>query len=271
MATNKREDAIKKTVKKRNKRKRRRLLAFLLCLLVCLLCVAAILSVTILFPIKSIVIEGENVYSKEEIISASGIEIEDNIFMLSKNKVVSSISENLPKSGEILVEKKLPDTVKITVNTAVPTYFFMSDGLCCVTDRYYKVIEQVTEPPENCTQIRTKDFSAVSPGKKITFTQEDEDMLHLLIKLCSDKQIKLSGIDVSDSVKLKLVIDGKLLVLLGNSIDIEYKIAHLAAMLPKMEEGAQGTINLTGWTSDNTKASFRDEKIDRFEFSAQKG
>ena len=270
MTTNKREEAIKKTVKKRNKRKRRRLLAFLLCLLICLLCIAAVLSVTILFPIKNIVVDGENVYTKEEIIKASGIELDDNIFMLSKNEIISSISSSLPKSGEISVERKMPDTVKITVNTAVPAYFFMSDDLYCITDRHYKVIEQVTEPPENCIQLKIKEYSAVSPGNKIIFSQEDSDTLNELLTLCNNKNIMPSGIDVSDGVKLKLIIDGKLLVLLGSSIDMEYKIAHLAAMLPKMEEDAQGTINLTGWTSDNTKASFRDEKINRFEFSAQK-
>ncbi len=270
MANAKREGEIKRTVKKRNKRRRRRLLAFFLLLFFCLLCVAAVLSVTILFPIKNIAVDGESVYSKEEIISASGVTLDDNFFLLSKNKITSAISEGLPKSGDIKVKKVFPDTVKITVNTAVPTYFLLIDDVYCVTDQYYKVIEQVTEPPENCIQIKVKDLKAVSPGKTVVFTQEDSDMLNSIFKLCNDKQIAISGVDISDAVKLKVVLNGRLLVQLGGAIDLEYKIAHLAAMLPKMEEGAQGTINLSVWTSSNTKASFRDEKINSFEFSTQK-
>ncbi len=261
----KRDGAIKRTVKKRNKRRRRRLLAFFFTFMLLAVCVVAVLSVTVLFPIKNIVVDGESVYSSEQVIKASEIESDDNIIIMSTEKVKQKISKNLPKSGEIVVKKQLPDTIKITVKTAVPTYFFLLDGTFYVANENFKNIDTSNERPIGCIQLKTE-FFETQLGEKALNGEEGNELLHRLLTLCVDKQINVTGIDISDTVSIKLVIDDRLLVLLGVDLDTEYKIAHLAAMLPKMEEGAQGTIDLRNWSEDNTKASFRDEKIISLEF-----
>ncbi len=262
----KRDAAIKRTVKKRNKRRRRRLLSLLFTVLFLLLCAAAVLAVTVLFPIKNIVVDGGSIYGKDEIIKASEILEGDNIIILSSEKAANRISKTLPKSGDITIKKQLPDTVKITVKNAVPTYYFILDGAYYIADKNLKVIEISGEQPSGCILIKLKEFPEIAEGEIVSLSEESSNLFDKLLSICKDKQIEVTGIDISDTVSLKIVVEDRLLVQLGVDLDTEYKIAHLAAMLPKMDADDMGTVDLKNWSENNTKASFRDEKLNTSDF-----
>ena len=264
-----REEAIRKTVKKRNKRRKRKLLLFFFAFLIIALAALVVLSATVLFPVKNIIVEGKSSYTAEEVISASGIE-DDNIIMLSSAKVKNRISKKLPLSGKITVKKKLPDTVTITVNEAVPTYYFVSEDIFYITDENFKVIRKDAVAPQACKYLKISDFKAVKPGNKIKISATDKDQMDDILKRCSDMNLAVTAIDVSERLALKIIIKDKILVLLGSNTDIERKLLHLSASLPEMSEEAQGTIDLRNWTSTNLKANFRDEKINILGFCSQK-
>lgn len=258
---------IKRTQTKRKKQRRRRNLSYLFIFMLFLLCVGAVLSVTVLFPIKNINVTTTSEYSKEEIVKASKIKIGSNLFIISKEKSKNSISKNLPKSGEITIERELPDTVKINVKKAMPKYFFLIDGSFFVADKNFKIIESLDAPPTACAQIKIKKLKGLSLGEHMTTDEATIELLTRLLRICEDKHLNISGIDVSDKLDIKLVLENRLLVKLGIDLDTDYKLAHLAAMLPKMDENSEGTIDLKNWSENNTKSSFRSEKIDSFEFS----
>ena len=62
--------------------------------IVLLVAVGAVLSLTVLFPIKQITAKGSEKYTSEQIVALSGINIGDNLFM-SKVKT-ETIREKLP-------------------------------------------------------------------------------------------------------------------------------------------------------------------------------
>ncbi|MBQ8551072.1 MAG: FtsQ-type POTRA domain-containing protein [Clostridia bacterium] len=265
---NKRETAVRRTVKKRNKRRKRKLMLFFSAFMIIALAVFLVLSATVLFPIKNVVVEGKSIYTEEDIISASGIE-DDNIIMLSKNKVINRIAKKLPQSGKITVKKQFPDTVKITVDTAVPTYYFVADGVFYVTDSDYKVIERGIEAPAGCMLLRISDFKGPAPGNKVKISDENKSLLKELKSLCEVQKLKVTGISVSNDIDLRIIINDRILVLLGSRVDLERKLLHLSTMLPEMEESAQGTVDLSNWTSNDAEAIFRDKKIDIFGFATK--
>ncbi|MBR6693843.1 MAG: FtsQ-type POTRA domain-containing protein [Clostridia bacterium] len=265
----KRDTAIRKTVKKRNKRRKRRLAWFFAAFMVIAFVVLIVLSATVLFPVKNVIVEGECGYSKEEIVIASGI-TDDNIIMLSGDKVASRISKALPHCGEITVKKKFPDTVKIIVKAAVPKYYFVLDDVFYIADQNYKVLEKAVEAPEKCILLKYASATAVSPGEHIEFSGEEIGDINNLFSLCESRELNITAVDVSEKMELKIIIDNRLLVLLGSELDLDKKLNHLAATLPKMEANAQGTIDLRSWTSTNLKATFRDEKINILGFESQK-
>ena len=68
-----------------NRRRRRGRFSFLMKLLCILLIAGAVVAaLTVFFKVQSITVSGNARYTSEEIIAASGIEIEDNLFLLNK-------------------------------------------------------------------------------------------------------------------------------------------------------------------------------------------
>ena len=68
-----RQDAAMKKAALRKKRKRRRRIFIFTFFLIVMLAVAAVCSLTFLFPIKSISASGSKLYTQQQIVSASGL------------------------------------------------------------------------------------------------------------------------------------------------------------------------------------------------------
>ena len=256
----------KEKTKKKNIRRKKRFLGFFAFFIAFLLCVAVTLSITVLFPVKRVVINNESIYTKEEITNASGISGKSNFFLLSKTNVVNKISKNLPLSGKITVEKIFPDTIKLSVKTAVPEYYMAKDGSYFVFDTDFKCIETVIEPPENCMFIKTKNKIKIKLGENLKLGDSDYEILSEILTPM-EKSAKVTGVDLSDNLDIKFIVDNRIVVQLGTTVDMKYKIKHFVAMYEKMSDSAQGLANLKGWTSTNAKATFRDVKIDVEKFS----
>lgn len=250
-----------KTTKRSNVRRRKRFLGFFVFFIALLLCVAVTISVTMLFPVKRLVINNESIYTKEEISDASGISGKSNVLLLSKTNVANKISKNLPLSGEITIEKVFPNTVRLIVKTAVPEYYMVKDGSYFVFDTNFKCIETASEPPENCMLIKTKNKIKAKAGEILKLDDTDSKIMEEILTPV-EKTVKVTGIDLSDELDIKFIVDNRVIVQLGSTIDINYKIKHFVAMYEKMSDSAKGIANLKGWTSTNAKATFRDVKID---------
>ena len=72
------------------------------------------------FNIKKIEIVGNNKLTRDEAISLSQIEIEENTFKLSKNKIEKNIKQNAYES--VKIKRNLPSTILIEIEERVPTY-----------------------------------------------------------------------------------------------------------------------------------------------------
>lgn len=85
--------------------------------LLCLVAVGVALTVgaTVFFRVESVVISGNERYTQEEIIAASGIQIGDNLYGLNKVRIDQNIRTNLPYIGDLTINRALPNTIVITV------------------------------------------------------------------------------------------------------------------------------------------------------------
>ena len=99
-----------------NRRRRRGRFSFLTKLLCILLIAGAVVAaLTVFFKVQSITVSGNARYTSEEVVAASGIEIEDNLFLLNKYSAAQAIFEKLPYVEEATINRALPDTIVITV------------------------------------------------------------------------------------------------------------------------------------------------------------
>ena len=102
--------------RRRHKRRRRhhRSVAVLYKLLsVVVISGAIVAALTLFFKVETITVSGATEYSSEEIITASGIQQGDNLFLLNKYEIYESILEKLPYVSSVSISRKLPDTLLI--------------------------------------------------------------------------------------------------------------------------------------------------------------
>lgn len=77
--------------------------------------VALTVGATVFFRVERVTVTGNQRYTQEEIIAASGIETGDNLYSLNKVRIDRNIRTTLPYVGDLTINRALPSTILITV------------------------------------------------------------------------------------------------------------------------------------------------------------
>ena len=88
--------------------------------LVLVLTGAAILCLAMFFRTKEIVVTGNDRYTAEELISASGIQLEQNIFTVDRGRTAAQIKSVFSYLEEVQVVPVMPTTMEIRVVESIP-------------------------------------------------------------------------------------------------------------------------------------------------------
>lgn len=251
-----RDEFERKRAERRRKIRRRRLKAFLVLFIVLLLCVGAVLSFTVFFPIDSLSASGSKIYSNEQIIKISGINKGDNLFAVSEGATQKQLKKNLPYIESAEFKRELPGTLKIVVRDA-------EEFACYKIGKSYYTVSESGWVLKKDTKEDKKLFTVNASGVKCTVGAEIEfsdsaqkELVDSISAALKAESVNTNLIDVTDSVKLTVKVDGRFTVNLGTSNDINEKIRHLSGMIKEIPEGKSGKINLSMWTSDNTRGTF---------------
>ncbi len=254
-----RDEFIRKRQERQKKIRKRRIRAFFIIFMLVALCVGAVLCLTVFFPIEKVVIEGSKLYSVEEIFENSNIENGDNLFLVSRNKTEQSLKSKLPYIESVVFKRELPGTLKITVKDA--TEFAVYE----VKEQYYTVSEsgwvmkKSSEKPEKLICIKGNKI-VCKVGAQIVYEDlTQKELIETISQSLKDAKINVDLIDTTEKINITLGVEGRFTVNLGNSNFIEEKIRHLAGMIKEMPEENKGKIDLSMWTNDNSRGSFRPE------------
>lgn len=249
------QDVQRRRKMRQKKARRRRLkICFVFFLLIALITLA-IMCFTVFFPIKRISVSGSEIYTKSEIIKASGLTTDDNLFTVSQEKIEQKMRESLPYIDSVKLKRNLPDAVVLTVTDAKEyACFKVSDEYFIVSENGY-VLCSKSEKPENVFEIIVSDVKCKS-GKRAEYKNSAEsELVETLISLLNKKEINIDKIDVSSILNIKLEVENRFTVNLGANEYLEQKISHLSGMIASIGD-RKGEINLSMWTPDNSKGSF---------------
>lgn len=257
-----RDEFVRKRIERQKKIRKRRLIIFFVFFVIIALCVCIALSLTVFFPIEAISISGSKVYTAEQIEKASGIKIGDNLFTVSHSEVEKELKSELPYIESIVFKRELPGTLKINVKDS-------SEYACYfINEKYYTVskegwvIKESDTPPQNIFVI-TGCKAECEVGSEIKYPDEETKTLALeLVSALLAEEIEINGIDISNNIALEVKVEGRFTVNLGTSNNIEEKIKHLSGMIKNISEEKQGKINLSMWTTTNTKGTFIEENAE---------
>ena len=107
---------------------------------------AVIFGVAIFFKVNTVEVQGNAIYSAEEIRSASGIQKGDNLFTLNKEAAAGSIKASLPYVETVSIIRFLPDKVVIEVKESDATFAVTTDtNTTWLINSVGKALEQISD------------------------------------------------------------------------------------------------------------------------------
>jgi cell division septal protein FtsQ len=247
---------------KKRRRVKKRFIAFLILLLAGVLIA---LSLTVLFPIREIAVGGVSPYSQEEIRTAAGVSVGENILLADAGKIAASVESQLPMIGEAVVTKKFfSGLLSVEVQEMPSVYAYEIGGEYWLANEKGKIVEKLDYTPADlCVVAGT---TAASPAIGQPYVIENEDARRIFTELtavAAAKNLRVTRIELDDLSDICFVLDGRLYVKLGSSADLTYKISHAAATAQDMEADAEGTLDLTWWTASKKEAYFRRGDIEK--------
>lgn len=243
----------------RSRRIRRAVLAGLLAVI--LLGVGLWASATVLFKISEITVEmpeGEVVYDTNRITAAFGHAPGDNLFGFSANETQQNIAAALPYLETVKIRRRLPDTVIIAVTPAVEASVVESASGWAVLSQSYKVLRLEAGPPEGLVRIDGVQADAPSPGQPVKLTEEDKlPILQTLLENTAAQGLApIDEIDLSNTLEISFLYQGRIRIVLGTSNDLDYKLKWAWRMVTPGEtsdslgESDRGTLDVSARGED---------------------
>lgn len=253
----------KERADQRRKRRRRKTILFYTLLFFLVIAIAVILSFTVLFRMETISVEGSSRYSQEEIVEASGLKKGENLFRLDLETASLTLETALPYIGNAKIRRKLPDGVVIYVEEAQPAGAVEYEGRSVLIDGGGKVLELVSESPQELPVIKGIAVSQAQPGQPLEYEEEEKsETLQLLLEALEETALSpVTEIDLSDTFNLVAVYDGRIRLELGVSTDLPEKIRFFKdGILPsgQIAETTRGTLDLS-LVPKNNKGYFSEE------------
>lgn len=245
----------KRALRRKKIRKRRLLISFFLFIVVAL-CVAAILCITVLFPIEKIAVSGSKIYTSAAIEKASGIDIGDNLFMVSQSDAEAKIKKDLPYVDSIEIKRKFPDTLTIKVKDAEEFFVFESDNKFYTVSKNGWVLNELSQPNPDLYTIYGVGVKC-KVGAALEYKDINERTIYEeIVGLLEKSNLKINYVDITEKVDIKLGVEDRFEVTLGTANFLEEKIKHLASMCDSIAPEKTGKINLSMWTDGKEQGTF---------------
>lgn len=243
------------------RRRRRRRAAVAGVLATVLLAVGLWVSAMVLFKISAITVEtpeGDVAYDSGQITAAFGHEPGENLFGFSAEEAQQNLAAALPYLEKVEIRRRLPDTVVITVTPAVEGSVVESASGWAVLSQSYKVLRLEAEPPAGLVRVDGAQADAPSPGQPVKLTEEDKLPLlrTLLEKTAEQGLVPVSEIDLTNTLELSFLYQGRIRIVLGTSNDLDYKLKWAWRMVTPGEtsdslgEEERGTLDVSARGED---------------------
>lgn len=257
--------------------------------LVLVLTGAAVLCLAMFFRTKSIAVTGNERYSDKEIISASGIQLEQNVFSVDRKRTARQIEDAFSYLESVEVAPVLPTTMEIRVVESVPrlrvvntetSYSLLStrgriieqcvglaeEGLPLVLGANFGWCDQGAYPerlPPEVTNKRHKEHRDA--------TEEETEAVRVMQTLAyvvqaseASGMAELDYIDVSDRLSTSVLWDKRVLIRLGTELDLEHKFLFVKTILEEeLDENFTGVVDVST-LSRNARGYTRQLAVEEF-------
>ncbi|MBR5535439.1 MAG: FtsQ-type POTRA domain-containing protein [Clostridia bacterium] len=234
---------------KRRKKRLRINPKFLLAVFILILSMV-IMFVTPLFHIRDIQISGNERISKAEILIASGIRENKNIFAINKGNAVKKI-KGLGYIENVKISRKLPGRVDIEVKEGKVTAFLDYGGMYAGINTSGQALCRISKasPVSGAPIVKGLGVIKADVGDKVRLRRDKDDEYEILEKLMKTFEEYslteyITEVDVTKKNDIMFRYKGKLKIELGSLNDYGLKFNYIRAMLSELGTDATGVINM---------------------------
>lgn len=235
-----------------------------------------ILSLTVFFKAKTIEVKGIDRYTKNEIITASGITDDDNIFSLNKKRAEERIEKIYPYVEDADVRAVFPSKIVIDLKMAEPACKINAIGGVHIVSDKGKVLE-VTDNADN-VDVPVIEGIQVKGRAEGEFVDYGSDVLTRALgevfdafsefgctKINEVNIITKGDISKGDGFELRYVYDNRIVVYMGIPEEVSYKIQVADKIIKKLHENegtaVVGELDVSTCHDENARSYFNPYSI----------
>lgn len=239
------------------------LFAAFIALLTAMAITVVMLVVMSFMKVGEIEIIGTNPYDRFEIIQATGLKSSDNWSRVNTKELEEKLLREKKYLKNVEVKKKFPNKIEIRVEPRLARWYMDFEGVYYALDSDMYVIEEI-EKVDGVTKLVLPNVRTALSEEVPDFGQsqtETKETLKIIHKISGNPRIssRLTELDVSDRTNIRLTVDGKYEIAVGDSDDLSGKIAFAVKMLEREDVKNSeygGIIDLSAY-SVNGYASFK--------------
>ncbi len=262
----------KKSVKHKNKSRSKNrggsnvlIYSFVIAIIVA---IAVILSLTVFFNANVVTVSSKSTYyTAEQIITASGLNIGDNLISANVNQAEDRIEQQLPFIATAEIAKKFPSTFEITVKDAKPNRVYKANNSYALA--YNDKILEITDTYDKKYVFYNIPVKEAIAGKNISLEKEIKDVYVQINDAIKNSNLKnITAVSFTSAVDIKLIYDNRLLLDVGTTENLDAKLKNAVSVIDsvtkKHGDVVEGTVNLKYLVDGNNESYFTLESIDRY-------
>lgn len=216
--------------------------------------ICMLLSSAILFKIKEIVVQGDEVCESQTLIEKSGIKSGDNLFFANAKAAITKLEENFPEVDTVTVTKKFPNRLIIDVKKATKIFCVeFEQRYICISNKG-KVLEISDERAENLILLKGITLESFEFGKKVEYTDKsvEKKLSEFAEKMNSNGLAKISEIDFNNGFSFFVNYDNRIKINFGFYENMDYKIRTAAEIINnKLGAAETGMLDLSELPKEN--------------------
>ena len=252
MATH-RSSARRRSKRRRQRQSEYRQTGVLARLLVMLAVVAAIvLGVAIFFRVHTVEVQGNKIYSREQVEEASGLETGENLLLINRAAVAGNIKARMPYVRDVSVSPVMPDTVVIQVKESDIAALVRSDvGAQWYLNTDGRILGGTVDGFQGQI-VELTGFTVTAPktGEQAVATEGQSENMEAALQVIRQMEgtgliEEVTALDATKAYDLILHSGNRLEIRLGGSEQLDYKIQYLQLVLEELEPYQTGIVDLT--------------------------
>jgi hypothetical protein len=128
---------------------------------------AALLSLTVLFPVRQCTAEGRTSYTAEQFAQAAGVgRVRMNLFTADKAALARRVHAALPYARVTRISRRLPGTLHLTVEERAASFVQEQDGLYWLLTQDARLLGAAQAPPEGLMPLTGAPLVEPAAGRR---------------------------------------------------------------------------------------------------------